>query len=106
MHLQLDPSIWPDPTSLPAAAAPAPAAVACSSHRTIVIHLAGAPRIRSARVTVAGRAVRVRLVGRTGVRVSLRSRPRGVFTVRVVARTSHGVRRTTRRYRTCTPGGH
>jgi hypothetical protein len=96
--LQLDRSVWPDPTAAPA---PAHRRVACLSRRTILIHLARASRLLSARVTIAGRSVHTRLVGRTGVLVSLRSRPKGTFIVHVVARTPAGVRATTRRYHTC-----
>jgi len=76
----------------------------CLSRRTVLVHLhlRGAGALRSARVLVGGRLRRGRVVGRSGVLVDLRRRPRGAFTVRVVARTISGAtRRTIRRYRTC-----
>ncbi len=90
-----------DPAT-PAIAA-TPARKECLSRRTILIHLAHSPRIRSARVTIAGHAVPTRLAGRRGVRVSLRSLPKGAFTVHIIAHTRRGIRTTTRRYRTCIP---
>jgi hypothetical protein len=93
--LRLSDSAWPDPLGPPAA---------CVSSRVVLIHVPGAGRVRSATVTVAGRRVRTRLVGRTGVRVSLAKLPRQTVTVRIVARTAHGTRTTVRRYHTCRPG--
>jgi len=76
----------------------------CSSRRSVTIRL---PRsARTARVTVAGRPVRVRRVGRrlTAV-VDLRGRRTGGVTVKVVGRTSSGrVVRQTRTFRVCTRG--
>ena len=60
-------------------------------------------RVTSARVTVAGRRVRVtRRGGRLRARVNLRGRKSGRYTVRIVARTRGGkVVRSKRVYRTC-----
>jgi len=92
--VRLSERIWPQ-------AAP----VACASRRTIVIHLDKRLRgLRRFRVTIAGKRVPVRRVGRNAVRVSLKKRPKGRFTVVVRAVTRSGRRVQTRRhYRTCTP---
>jgi putative CocE/NonD family hydrolase len=98
------------PLADPAAFAAAPATlasgptVACGSRRAVLIHVRGLcrRRIRAARVTIAGRRVPARVVGRDGVLVSLRHLPHGAYTVRVrvtLAGGNHLV--TTRRYRTC-----
>ncbi|HEX8105613.1 MAG TPA: glycoside hydrolase family 3 C-terminal domain-containing protein [Solirubrobacteraceae bacterium] len=82
----------------------------CLSRRSFRIRLreprGGRERLRSARVTVDGRRVRVRRRGgRLVARVDLRGKPRKRVVVRVVARTTQGRRlRETRRYRTCVPG--
>jgi hypothetical protein len=61
-------------------------------------------RIRRVRASVNGKHVKVRRVGRRGVRVSLRGRPQARYRIRIVARTSKGRRiRLDRRARTCTP---
>jgi ABC-2 type transport system ATP-binding protein len=90
----------------PLVAAPEPAPVvapnrACGSRRRVVIRLRRG--LRSARVTVDGRRVRVRrLHGRLTARIDLRSRARGVVVVRVTARTRAGrTVREIRRLRTC-----
>jgi hypothetical protein len=92
--LRLDPGVWPHPLAPPAA---------CASRRTILIHLPISGRVRSARVSIDGRTVPTRLVGRRGVRVSLRSLPKRTAVVRIVARTRTGQHVTVRRYRTCLP---
>ena len=77
----------------------------CLSRRTITITVPGVrrSRLRSARVTVNGKRVRVRRVGRNRVRVTLAKRLKGRYTVRIDGRTRGGKRvRTTRRYLTCT----
>lgn len=104
------PSPSPAPPT-PAAGAPSdlglPSSRSCISRRNFVIRLR-APRgekLRSARVLVSGRRVRVmRRGGRLRARVDLRGRPQGRVRVKIVARTRSGrtVKRT-RRYRTCTP---
>jgi len=104
-NLRLDPSVWVHPTGTPTSS-PTGARTECLSGRTILIHLAHSPRIRSARVTIAGHAVPTRLAGRRGVRVSLRSLPKGAFTVHIIAHTRRGIRTTTRRYHTCIPRVH
>ena len=80
---------------------------ACTSRRAIVVHLKRRyrGRVRSAVVEVAGkRAARLR-PGRSAVRISLRGRAKGRYTVRIVMRLKSGRRVVdTRRYRTCTPG--
>ncbi|HEX8122795.1 MAG TPA: hypothetical protein VF549_16195 [Solirubrobacteraceae bacterium] len=83
--------------------------VACQSRRNFTIHPAKrirGRRVRSVRVFVQGRRVRVRRVrGVFQARVDLRGRPAGRYVVRIVSRLRSGrVVRTTRAYRTCTPG--
>ncbi|HEX6390725.1 MAG TPA: hypothetical protein VFZ89_14795 [Solirubrobacteraceae bacterium] len=89
--LRLDERAWPSPRR-----------AACLSRRSVVVHFPGRPALRSVTVTVAGKRVRARRIGRSGVRVSLAKRPRGTFTVvvRGVTRSGRSVK-TTRRYRTC-----
>ena len=84
---------------------PPPEAPACVSRRRFAIHLRGGRRLARARVTVAGKRVRVRRVRRRLVAVvDLRGMPRRTVVVRVVARTRGGrVVRERRRYRTCRP---
>jgi hypothetical protein len=68
----------------------------CASRRRFTIRT----RLRGAKVTVAGRRVRVR---RGRAVVDLRRRPRQTVTVRIVGRTRGGARAVdVRRYRTCT----
>jgi hypothetical protein len=99
--LRLTNDAWPD------AAALAPA-LRCGSNRLFTIRLREPRhgRLRSARVTVDGKAVRVRRSSsRLTARIDLRRMRPKVVVVRVVARTRTGkVVRETRRYRTCTPG--
>jgi acyl-homoserine-lactone acylase len=79
---------------------------ACLSRRVIRyrLPLRRGERIRRVRATVNGKRVRVHLVGRRGVRVSLRGRPRARYRIRVVAKTSRKrTIRLDRRARTCTP---
>ena len=78
----------------------------CTSRRAITyrLPLRKRERIRRVRATVNGKRVKVRRVGRRGVRVSLRGRPKGRYRIRVTAKTSR--KRTIkldRRARTCTP---
>jgi predicted acyl esterase len=77
---------------------------ACTSRRTITIHLRRRyrGRVRSAVVQVSGRRVARFAHGRSAVRVSLRGRANGRYTVRIVMRLKSGRRVVdTRRYRTC-----
>jgi hypothetical protein len=72
----------------------------CVSRRSFVIHLPR--RMRSARVTVGGRRIKVVRGSRLRARVNLRGRRRGTVVVRIVGRTRSGRRVVqTRRYRTC-----
>ena len=79
----------------------------CASRRSFTIRVREpkGQRLRSARVYVAGKRVKVtRRRGRLRARVDLRGRPKGSFRVRVVARTRSGRRlEDSRRYRTCIP---
>jgi beta-glucosidase len=89
---------------------PAGSSRACTSRRAFTIRLRdprGAERLRSARVSVNGRRVRVRRRGgRFVARVDLRGTRAGRATVRVVARTSQGrTVRDRRTYRTCVRRG-
>jgi len=75
----------------------------CASRRRFVIRLRGprGERLRSARVTIAGK--RVRVLRGMRARIDLRGRRRGRVTVRIRGVTRSGRRVTaTRRYRTCT----
>jgi LVIVD repeat len=74
----------------------------CASRRNFLIRLPRSIR-RSARVTVAGKRVRVRRGRRLRARVNLRGMSRRTVTVRVTGRTRGGKRvRQVRRFRTCT----
>jgi hypothetical protein len=83
-----------------------PAAGRCASRRSFPIRLR-APKgdaLRSARVYVGGRRVRVLTGRRLRARVDLRGLPKVAVTVKVVGKTRRGRTVTdTRRYRTCTP---
>jgi ABC-2 type transport system ATP-binding protein len=77
---------------------------ACLSRRKFTIHLKrGNHRLRSAKVWVDGKRVKVRRRhGRFTARIDLRGKPRKLVTVRARAVTRSGkVLRETRRYRTC-----
>jgi alpha-glucosidase (family GH31 glycosyl hydrolase) len=95
----------PVPAAAGAAGLPAPRR--CVSRRSFTIRLRrpDGARLRSARVTVDGRPVRVvRRGGRLAARVDLRGRARGRVVVRATVVTRSGQRSTeTRRYRTCAP---
>jgi hypothetical protein len=84
-----------------------PSARTCRSRRDFTIRLRrprSGGRIRTARVYVNGRRVRVLRGRRLRSRVNLRGLPRGRYTIRVVIRTTRGKRIvSTRRYRTCIP---
>ena len=85
-----------------------PSARRCRSRRNFRIRLRdprGRERLRTARVTVAGRRVRVRRRGgRLVAHVNLRGRRKARYVVRVVARTDQGrTIRERRAYRTCVP---
>ncbi|MCW3064125.1 MAG: transporter ATP-binding protein, partial [Solirubrobacterales bacterium] len=76
----------------------------CASRRAITLHLKRRyrGRVRSAVVEVAGRRVARLRQGRSSVRISLRGRVNGRYTVRIVMRLASGRRVVdTRRYRTC-----
>jgi alpha-D-xyloside xylohydrolase len=85
-----------------------PSARRCRSKRRFAIRIRRWHRrpLRSARVWVDGRRVRVRRRGgRLRAIVDLRGKPRGTYRVRIVAVTRGGRRvRATRTYRTCRPG--
>jgi hypothetical protein len=81
---------------------------ACVSRRNfrIRLQLPVGTRVRSARVRVAGRPVRVSIGRRITAPVDLRGLPRGVVVVRIrVVTLSGDVLRGTRRYRTCVGPG-
>ena len=83
-----------------------PSAVPCRSLRSFTIRLRRPRRgrIRSARVFVDGKRVRVIRGRRLRARVDLRGLPKGRYTVRVVVITTRGRRIVERRrYRTCIP---
>jgi hypothetical protein len=94
------------PVAAPGAAG-LPSARRCVSRRSFTIRLRrpDGARLRSARVTVDGRRVRVvRRGGRLTARVNLRGRTGGRYVVRATVVTRDGARATeTRRYRTCVP---
>ena len=76
----------------------------CASRRAITyrLPLRSRERLRRVRATVNGKRVKVRRVGRRGVRVSLRGRKLGTYRIRVRARTTRGRSiRIDRRARTC-----
>ena len=84
-----------------------PGSRACRSRRAFTIRLRQprrGGRIRSARVFVNGKRVKVLRGRRLRARVNLRGLPKGRYTVRVVLRTTRGRRIVAkRRYRTCVP---
>lgn len=90
-----------------ASAATLPSSRRCLSRRVITIRLRRAPRgdrIRSARVTVDGKRVKVRRGKRLSARIDLRGLPKGTARVMVTVRTSKGrTLRSARTYRTCAP---
>ena len=78
----------------------------CTSRRTITYHLPlrRGERMRRVRVAVNGGRVKVRRIGRRGVRVSLRGRPKARYRIRVVTRTTRArTIRLERQARTCIP---
>ena len=80
----------------------------CTSRRqiTITVPKVGNSRLKSVRVTVNGKRHRGQLRGRKSVRVSLATKLKGRYTVKVTGVTRSGKRvSTTRYYRTCTPKG-
>jgi len=84
-----------------------PTARRCLSRRAFTIRLRPrGTRLRSARVTVDGKPVKVLKGRRLRARIDLRGTPKRKVTVRVTARTTDGrTLRETRRYRTCRPRG-
>ena len=86
---------------------PAPRAVAAAragGRSRYRLPLRRRERIRRVRATVNGKRVKVRRVGRRGVRVSLRGRPKARYRIRVPVKTSRErTIRLDRRARTCTP---
>jgi hypothetical protein len=83
-----------------------PSTAVCRSRRDFTIRLRQPKhgRIRSARVFVNGKRVKVLTGRRLGSRVDLRGLPVGRYIVRVVVTTTRGRRIVeTRRYRTCVP---
>ena len=91
----------------PSAASAVAEAKRCGGRRYFTIRLKQprGDRLRSARVTVDGKRVRVRRgATRLTARIDLRRKEKKTVVVRVVGRTRSGkVVRDTRRYRTCTP---
>ncbi|HET8951414.1 MAG TPA: penicillin acylase family protein [Solirubrobacteraceae bacterium] len=80
--------------------------VRCTSRRAITyrLPLRRRERIKRVRVTVNGKRVKVRRVGRRGVRVSLRGRPKARYRIRVTVKTSRKrAIKLDRRARTCAP---
>jgi acyl-homoserine-lactone acylase len=78
----------------------------CVSRRTIRyrLPLRRGERIRRVRATVNGKRVKAVRVGRRGVRISLRGRPKARYRIKVVAKTTRKrTIRLDRRARTCTP---
>ena len=78
--------------------------VRCTSRRTITYRLPlhAREKLKRVRATVNGKRVKIKRVGRRGVRVSLRGRPKARYRIRVTAKTSR--KRTIkldRRARTC-----
>ena len=78
--------------------------VRCTSRRTITyrLPLRAREKLKRVRATVNGKRVKIKRVGRRGVRVSLRGRPKARYRIRVTAKTSR--KRTIkldRRARTC-----
>jgi hypothetical protein len=83
-----------------------PSSRTCQSRRSFLIRLRQPTRgrIRTARVYVDGKRVKVLRRGRLTARVDLRGLPKGRYTVRVVVITTRGRRIVERRrYRTCIP---
>ncbi len=79
-------------------------AKSCASKRTVTVHVAKANRkaLRSAAFYLEGK--RVKSSGSTA-RISMKGRPRGTVTVRIVTVSKSGKKATdVRRYRTCTSG--
>ena len=95
------------PVQPPAAGVPLPGNRRCTSRRRFPIRLRApeGQRLRSAKVYVNGRKVRVRKVqGRLTATIDLRGLRRSRYVVKVVAVTGQGRRVVSqRRYRTCTP---
>lgn len=98
--LKLDDDVWPSPL-----APPAKATKACTSRRTVVVHIRRprAGRIAAATVTVAGKRLKVRRSGgRFLVTVNLRGKPRSTVRVKISVRTTIGRRYSdSRTYRPC-----
>jgi len=101
--------VWPFATAASAgSASPAlglPSARRCVSRRNFSIRLRPRrDRLRSARVSVNGKRVKVLRGRRLRARIDLRGLPKGQIVVRIVARTTKGrTVREQRRYRTCIP---
>jgi hypothetical protein len=99
--------VWPF-RAVPRPSLGLPSARRCLSKRNFGIRLRAprGERLRSARVYVAGKRVRVfRRGGRLRARVNLRGMPKRTVRVRIVAKTRSGrTIRASRRYRTCRPG--
>ena len=78
----------------------------CVSRRSFTIRLRSTKRdpLVSAVVTVNGKRVKTVKKGRITAPVQLTGLPKGIFSVKITAKTRSGKKRTgTRRYRTCTP---
>jgi hypothetical protein len=110
-NLQLDASVWPNPTSLPGRSSPASSGGgACSRVRHLVyrIHRFRHARVRQIVAYVDGKRVK-RASGRRARRVKrlvLATPPRSTFSVRIVVISTSGRRRiSTHRYDGCTKAG-
>ncbi len=105
--LRVAKGVWPFEAPAGGGALGLPGTRRCVSRRNFTIRLRpkGA-RLRSARVFVNGKRVRVLRGRRLRARIDLRGLPKGRVEVKVVARAADGrTVRETRRYRTCTPRG-
>ena len=95
---------WPFPKASPKVTLGLPSAERCASRRNFAIRLRApkGEKLRSARVYVNGRRVRVLSGKRLRSRVDLRGLPKGTVRVKVAATTARGTKLTdTRTYHTC-----
>jgi lysophospholipase L1-like esterase len=93
------------PSNAPTGAATQPPR-ACTSRRTVTVHIRGShgATLRALRVSINGRRVKVAGHRRASVRIDLKGRPRARVVVRITAITNRGrTLHDTRRYQTCQP---